>query len=85
MAVVGASAVPGRIGHAIMKNILEYGFPGRVYPVNPKYEEVMGLRCYRSVEELPEPVDMAVIAIPARAVPGVVDVLGEKGCRVAVV
>ncbi|RLG48315.1 MAG: acetyl CoA synthetase, partial [Thermoproteota archaeon] len=84
VAVVGASAVPGRIGHAIMKNILEYGFSGVVYPVNPKYDEVMGLRCYHSVEELPGPVDMAVIAIPARLVPGVVAVLGEKGRRVAV-
>jgi acetyltransferase len=85
VAVLGASDRADSVGRAVMRNILAGGFPGRVYPINPKYREVAGLTCHASVGELAEAPDLAVIVTPAATVPGLVGELGEKGCRAAVV
>ncbi|MEM3030186.1 MAG: CoA-binding protein [Candidatus Micrarchaeia archaeon] len=85
VAVVGASRDPGKIGHTILKNFVDGGFAGKVFPVNPKAEELLGLRCYASVGDIKEKVDCAVIAVPAAAVPGVLRECGEKGLGGAVV
>ncbi|MGB9862117.1 MAG: CoA-binding protein, partial [Candidatus Bipolaricaulaceae bacterium] len=74
VAVVGASATPGKLGHALFANVV--GFPGPVYAVNPKYQEIMGRPCVPTISALPEPVDLAVIIIPADEV---VKVLRECG------
>jgi hypothetical protein len=76
VAVVGASASPGKLGHTVFKNIVEAGFPGRIVPVNPRAETLLGLPCAKSLDELPEPVDLAVIIIPAGAVPEAIAALG---------
>ena len=69
IAVVGASDEAGRMGGGfVLKFLRKHGFSGAVYPVNPKYGEVQGLRCYPSLEAIPEPVDVAVVVVPARAV-----------------
>lgn len=85
VAVIGASDRADSVGRAVMRNIIERGFPGRVFPVNPKYSEVAGLACVATVGALPEAPDLAVIVTPAATVPGLIGELGDKGCRAAVV
>jgi acetyl-CoA synthetase (ADP-forming) len=68
IAVVGASGAPGKISGVILES-LRNSFRGAVYPVNPRYNEVMGLKCYPSIEAIGSPVDLAVYALPAEAVP----------------
>lgn len=89
IAVIGASREENKPGHVILKLLLENRERGllkaSVYPVNPKAEEILGVRAYKSVRELPNDVDLAVIVVPAQIVPSVVRELGEKGIRAAVV
>jgi acetyl-CoA synthetase (ADP-forming) alpha subunit (EC 6.2.1.13)/branched-chain acyl-CoA synthetase (ADP-forming) alpha subunit (EC 6.2.1.-) len=85
IAVIGASKTPGKIGHAILTNIVKYGFRGRVYPVNPKYDEIEDLKCYPTVLDIPDEIDLAIIVIPAEQVPKAVGEAGAKGAKVAVV
>lgn len=79
VAVIGASDEEGSVGYALMKNFTESGFAGHVFPVNLKKTEVLGLKAYQSVEQVPEPVDLAVIATPARTVPDVLEQCGKAG------
>ncbi|MBC7106741.1 MAG: acetate--CoA ligase family protein [Firmicutes bacterium] len=85
LAVIGASATPGKIGFALLKNVLASGFRGAVYPVNPGAAEIQGLKCYPDVGAIPGPVEMAVVAVPAALVVGVARECGEKGVRFLVV
>ncbi len=79
IAIVGASDTKGSVGYAVMENMLKAGFTGNLYPVNVKRKEVQGVKAYPSVKEIGEPVDLAVICIPARFVPAVVKDCGESG------
>ena len=72
LAVVGASAEPGKLGYIVINNIIQYGYKGRVFPVNPTATEILGLKSYPGVTDIPGPVDMAIIVVPSRAVPGVI-------------
>ncbi len=86
VAVIGASREPHKIGHQVLKNLLEGGFPkNRIYPVNPHAEYILGLKCYPSVKDVPYPVDMAVIVVPARIVPRVLQECVEKGVKAVTV
>jgi acetyl coenzyme A synthetase (ADP forming)-like protein len=85
VAVVGASRDLSTIGRRILDELIRAGFRGLIYPVNPKASEVAGLRVYPSVRELPAPVDLALIAVPAAAVLGVVDDCAARGVRALVV
>lgn len=85
VAVVGASPKEGKVGHEVLRNILSYGFRGRVYAVNPKYQEVMGVRSYPTLRDIGEPVDICAIAVPARFVPGVVKDGCAAGCKLFVI
>ncbi|MGC8982349.1 MAG: acetate--CoA ligase family protein [Desulfurococcaceae archaeon] len=85
IAVVGASRTPGKIGHTILKNIIEYGYKGRVYPVNPAADEILGLKAYPNLSSIPDVVDVAIVAVPAHSVPEVIEDAGIKGVKVAVV
>src|SRR5690606_9289465 len=69
----------------LMRNIVEGGFTGEIWPVNPKYGEVAGRPCYSTAAEVPGVPDLAVIATPPASVPGIVADLGARGCRAAVV
>ncbi|WP_171469977.1 GNAT family N-acetyltransferase [Frigoriglobus tundricola] len=80
VAVVGASRDPAAIGARVLDAIVSGGFRGPVYPVNPNATEIAGLTAYRSVREIPAPVDLAVLAVPAAAVPRVVDDCAARGC-----
>lgn len=85
IAVVGASREPGKIGNVIVKNFLDGGFPGGIYPVNPNAKEILGRKCYRSVLEIPGKVESAVVAVPAKLVPKVLEECGKKGIMGVVV
>lgn len=76
IAVVGASQDPDKVGYAITRNLLS--FPGSVYPVNPKADEILGRKAYPSLTQVPGTVDLAVVAIPAKGVPQIVKEAGEK-------
>ena len=64
VAVIGASGTPGKLGYVILKNIADSDFSGHVYPVNPKSDEILGYKVYRSVTEIPGDVDLVVTALP---------------------
>lgn len=85
VAVIGASKTPGKVGHSIVKNLLDAGYPGQIYPVNPREKEIEGLKAYPSVLEIPGEVEMAVIAVPAAGVLDVAAECGQKGVRNLVV
>ncbi len=84
VAVIGASERPGTIGRAIMVNLVGK-FKGKIYPVNIKYDKVFGLPCYRSVLDIPGKVDLAVIAVPAKVVPKIIEDCGKKGVKAAII
>ena len=83
--LAGASERPGSIGLHVAGNILRAGFSGEVGFINPHRSSVLGRPCYASVEALPFVPQLAIIAAPPRAVPGLVAGLGRKGCRAAIV
>ena len=85
IAVVGASADLSKINGRPLKHLIEKGYAGRILPVNPKYPEIAGHRCYSDIASLPDGVDMAVVAVPASEVVASVEALGARGVPVAVV
>jgi acyl-CoA synthetase (NDP forming) len=85
VAVIGASESPGKLGHEILRNLVDGGFPGALYPINPKSERILGLECCKNVKEIPGAVDLAVVIIPARLVPQAIQDCGEKGIKGAIV
>jgi acetyltransferase len=82
--LVGATARVGAVGRVGLENV-RAGFAGSIYPVNPKYDELFGLKCYRSIAQLPEAPDLAIVMTPAATLPKVIADLGAKGTKVAVV
>lgn len=85
IAVVGASEKPGSVGTAVMHNLIEGGFKGEVYPVNPNYSKIFGKAAYRSVRDLPNSADLAVIATPIGTLAAMVGDCMDKGIGGAVV
>ncbi|MFE5402987.1 acetate--CoA ligase family protein [Streptomyces sp. NPDC056580] len=85
VAIVGASARPGSISTQTLANLRDFGYAGRVLPVNAKYTELDGLPCYPSLDAAPGPVDLALILVPAAAVPGAIDDCVRAGVGTAVV
>jgi acetyl coenzyme A synthetase (ADP forming)-like protein len=68
VAVVGASRDPIKLGYGVVRNLVEHHYDGAIYPINPRAEEILGLKCYNSVADVPAPVDLAVLVVPATAV-----------------
>ncbi|WP_293443457.1 acetate--CoA ligase family protein [Persephonella sp.] len=85
IAVIGATDKKEKVGYAIFKNIIDGGFKGRVYPVNKRLKYLEGYKVYPSVLEIPDQIDLAIIAIPIVYVPQIFDQLGKKGVKAAVV
>ncbi|SDE66859.1 Acyl-CoA synthetase (NDP forming) [Blastococcus fimeti] len=85
VAVVGASNDPDKIGNALLRHLLDYGFAGPVYPVNPSARHVRGVPAYADIESIPDDVDLAVLAVPADEVAGVVEACRRKRVRGLVV
>jgi acetyl coenzyme A synthetase (ADP forming)-like protein len=78
VAVIGASAEDGKIGNSVMKNLINGGYKGQIYPIHPKAEEIMGHKAYKSVKDVPNKIDVAVFAIPAKFVAQALTEVGEK-------
>ncbi|WP_303907959.1 bifunctional acetate--CoA ligase family protein/GNAT family N-acetyltransferase [Thiohalomonas denitrificans] len=85
VAIFGASDRPDSVGALVFQNMLESGFKGPVFPINPKHEKVRGQKAYASIDEVRQPVDLAVIATPAPTVPGIIEACGVHGVRRAVI
>ncbi len=78
VAVIGASSEEGKIGNSVMKNLVNGGYTGKIYPINPKADEILGYKAYPSVKDIPGDVDVAVFAIPAKFVAAALTECGEK-------
>lgn len=85
VAVIGASDNPQRIGTRVLANLVEGGFGGAVWPLNPKHEQLRGLRCYAKVAALPEAPSLAILCTPPATIPGLIAELGARGTRAAIV
>src|SRR5579871_2240308 len=85
VAVIGATDRDGSVALTLLKNLLHGHFPGKIYPINPKHEQILGLHCYKSIANFPEKIDLAVIVTPAPAVPQVIRECVEADVRAAVV
>jgi len=85
IAVIGASTTKGSIGNTLFSNILLGGYRGVVYPVNIRAKSVLGVKAYRSILEIDDEIDLAIIVVPARIVPEVIDECGKKGVKGAVI
>ena len=79
VAVVGVAREEGKVGHCVFHNLIESGFEGEVYPVNPNADEIHGHRCYASLDDLPVVPELAVLVVPARVVPDVIEQCGLLG------
>ncbi len=85
VAVVGASRDPHKLGHGVVRNLIDYRYRGSIYPVNPLASEILGLVCLPSLADVPDPVDLAVIVVPVQVVTNVVDQCGQRGIKHAIV
>lgn len=85
VAIVGASETPGKVGYQILKNCLDQGYQGKVYPVNPGSSEIFGLKAYASVKDIPGNIDLVAIVVPNQAISGVLEDCGSKGVKGAIV
>jgi len=84
VAVIGASNEDGKIGNSVMKNLVNGGYAGDIYPINPKGGEVLGLKAFPSITDVPGEVDVAVFAVPAKFVGGALEQCGQKGVAGAI-
>ncbi len=85
VAVIGASKRPGSPGNVAISNLNRLGFSGRIFPVNPKYEELLGIRCYGDISSVPENVDCALICLPSAVVPESLEKAAKAGARSAII
>ena len=85
VAVIGATPSAGKIGNIIIENLFSDGYLGEILFVNPNYNEILGMRCYHSITECPGEVDMAVVVVPAKLVPEVLQQVGQKGTKAATI
>jgi acetyl coenzyme A synthetase (ADP forming)-like protein len=85
IAVIGASRTPGKVGYDILKNTIQYGYQGNIYPINPSATEILGLKTYPSILDVPDKIDLAVIVVPPKNVIEVVEQCGNKKIDSAVI
>ncbi len=85
VAIIGASSTKGKIGHAVIKNMQESGYSGEYYPINIKADEILGYKAYKSVLEVPNEIDLAVLCIPSRFCVKAVEECGKKGVKTIVI
>jgi acetyltransferase len=85
IAVIGASRTPGKVGYDILKNILQYGYQGAVYPINPEAPEILGVKAYPSILDIPGEVGLAVVVVPPPKVGEVISQCGVKKIDSAII
>jgi acyl-CoA synthetase (NDP forming) len=81
VAVVGASDNPGKLGSHVMKSLIQGRYPGRIYPINPGKDQILGIKAYPSLSQIPETVDLSIIVLPSEQVPGIIKECQEKGVK----
>ncbi|MEN6410141.1 MAG: acetate--CoA ligase family protein [Anaerolineaceae bacterium] len=81
IAVIGASTQPGKIGYTVLDNLLKSSYEGKIYPINPKAPEILGLKAYPSIADVPGDIDAAVVTVPAKLVPQMAEECGKKGVK----
>ena len=81
VAVIGASREEGKTGHSILSNLINYKFPGQIFPVNPKASEILGLKTFPSLEKIDDAIDLAVIVIPPKFMSAALDDCAKKGIK----
>lgn len=85
VAIVGASRTPGKVGYDILKNIIQYDYKGSVYPINPAATEILGIKTYASLLDVPDEIDLAIVAVPPKGVLEIIEQCGKKGISAAVI
>jgi acetyl coenzyme A synthetase (ADP forming)-like protein len=85
VALVGASRDPAKLGYAVLRNLMQHGYTGPVYPVNPKANEILGAHCYPSILDVPDPVELVVIIAPAATTPAIMQQCGQRGIKAAII
>ncbi len=85
VAIIGASNTPGKIGYLAAKNLIESDYEGKVYPINPRAKEILGVKAYPSVLDVPDEIDVAMVIVPAKLVPQVTEECGKKGVKALIV
>ncbi len=85
VAVIGASRNENRPGHNVLKNLVQLGYKGRIFPINPNINQLLGLPVYPSIKDVPEPVELVIIITPTNLVPTIVKECGELGVKGAVI
>ena len=81
VAVIGASATTGKIGFTVVDNLIKGKFEGKIYPINPTATEILGLKAYPNVTDVPGPVDSAIVTVPAKFILEVTEECGKKGVK----
>ncbi len=81
VAIVGASATPGKIGYTVVKNLLKDGYKGKIYPINQKEKEILGVKCYPEIQDVPGEIDSAIMCVPASVMKEVTIECGKKGVK----
>jgi acetate---CoA ligase (ADP-forming) len=85
VAIIGASTDPTKLSHGILKNMTLYGYQGGIYPVNPKAEQILDLTAYPDIGSVPDPLDLAVVVLPAPMTPAVLRACGERGVKAVII
>lgn len=85
VAVFGASERTPSVGATVFKNLIDAGFKGNVFPINPKHDKVFGQACYHDIKFVEEPIELAVITTPAATVPGIIEACGKRGVKAAII
>jgi acyl-CoA synthetase (NDP forming) len=81
VAIIGASDNPGKLGSHVMRSLVEGRYPGKIYPVNPGKDEILGIKTYPSLSQVPDTVDLSIIVLPAEQVPKIIEECKEKGVK----
>jgi acetyltransferase len=85
IAIIGASSREGSVGNSVLSNLMFQGFKGKLYPINPKNEEILGIPCFASYEVLPQIPDLAIIIVPAKMVPEKLTEIAQKGTKAVII
>ena len=85
VAIIGASSNPAKLSHGVVRNLKEHGYRGAIYPINPKGGEILGLKVYPNIAEVPDPIELGIIMVRATMVPEALRACGERGLKVAIV
>jgi len=85
VAIIGASANPKKLSHGILRNLINSKYAGGIYPVNPGESEILGVKCYPAITDVPDPVELAVIVVPVAATPATLEACGKRGIKAAVI